>query len=36
MPSFPNATLVRLPDRPGQSEISLSVHELDKGPAVVF
>ncbi len=36
MPSFPNATLVRLPDRPGQSEISLSVHELGKGPAVVF
>ncbi len=36
MPDFPPARLVRLPDRPDQGEITLSVHESGEGPAVVF
>jgi pimeloyl-ACP methyl ester carboxylesterase len=36
MPDLPAAQLVRLPDRPGQSGIELSIHEQGSGPAVVL
>ena len=36
MPPFPQAKLVRLPDRPDQGEITLAVYEQGDGPAVVF
>jgi pimeloyl-ACP methyl ester carboxylesterase len=34
--SFPPPRSVRLPDRPGQPEIVLNVHERGEGPAVIF
>ena len=36
MVDFPRSKLVSLPDRQGQPEISLAVHEQGEGPAVVF
>jgi pimeloyl-ACP methyl ester carboxylesterase len=36
MPDFPGSKMVSLPDRQGQPEISLAVHEQGEGQAVVF